>query len=383
MLFSFIFDRMKSVHMYMNNYLNSLLELMIKKKATDLHIKCNSPPLLRYLGELISVDTFQPLSKSEVEKLVDSVLSEEQKKKLRENLELDLCLYVENLGRFRTHVFFQRGTVSMVLRSIPYKIPTLEEIGLSDVVKELALRPRGLILVTGPSGAGKSTTQAAIIDFINTNAFLHIVTIEDPIEFVHQDKNSLINQRQLGRDTKSFAEALKHVFRQDPDVILVGEMRDLETIQMATIAAETGHLVIATLHTPNAIQTVDRIIDVFPPHQQQQMRIQLASNIIGIISQVLVRRKDGSGCVAAFEILVATPAIRNLIREARTYQIEAFLQAGGREGMITLNRSLANLYKQGIITYAEGLSKATNVKEYQSIAGAPPSDLSDFQRLKV
>ncbi len=287
-------------------------------------------------------------------------------------MELDFAYEIPWLARFRGNVYQQRGAVQVAFRVIPLHIQTIDELSLPPVTRYFAERPRGLVLVTGPAGSGKSTTQAAMIDYINSNYPVHIVTVEDPLEFIHEDREALINQRELDTDTLSFANALKFVLRQDPDVILIGEMRDLETIALAITAAETGHLVFGTLHTTDAVQTVDRVIDVFPTHQQQQIRMQMAVNLIGVISQTLVKRKDGTGRVAAFETMVAISAVRNLVREAKTYQINSIIQTGQRHGMITLDQSLADLYKKGLVTYRDALEKAGNPIEFQAIAGTPP-----------
>ncbi len=347
--------------------IEKLLELMLKKEASDLHIKANSSPLLRIHGDLVALREIRPLTQDEAETLSLSLLTEAQKERFRKDLSIDLCIDIKDLARFRTHIFYQQRTVASVFRAIPFKIPTVDELRIPAPIRSLCTRPRGMILVTGPASSGKSTTLAALINFLNENATLHIVTIEDPIEFVHESKRCVINQRQIGSDTLGFKEALKHVFRQDPDVILIGEMRDLETIQTAITAAETGHLVFGTLHTPDSTQTIDRIIDVFPPHQQQQVRIQLAANLIGVVSQVLVKKADGKGRVAAFEVLIAVPAVKNLIREGRTYQIPSFLQVGKRQGMISLNQSLIDLSKEGIVKPEDAIAKATDVSELLSV----------------
>lgn len=347
--------------------IEKLLEIMLKKGASDLHIKAGSPPLIRLHGDLLQLREIKPLDIEEAEKLSLSLLTDAQRRRFREERALDLCIDIPGLARFRTHLFFQQRAVSAVFRAIPYEIPTVDQLNIPASVRSLCTRPRGLILITGPASSGKSTTLASLINFINENMSAHIVTIEDPIEFIHPCKKSLINQRQVGSDTLSFKEALKHVFRQDPDIILIGEMRDLETIQIAITAAETGHLVFGTLHTPDATQTIDRIVDVFPPYQQQQIRIQVAANLQGILSQILVKRADGKGRVAAFEVLIAVPAVRNLIREGRTYQIPSFLQVGRRQGMISLNQYLIDLSKEGIIKPEEAIAKATDVAELTAV----------------
>lgn len=347
--------------------IEKLLELMLKKEASDLHIKANSSPLLRIHGDLLPLKEIREFTKEEAESLSLSLLTDAQKERFKKDLFIDVCIDVKDLARFRMHVFYQQRTIASVFRAIPYKIFTMDELRIPPVVKSMCTRPRGLILITGPASSGKSTTLAALIDFINENMSSHIVTAEDPIEFIHQSKRCIINQRQVGSDTLSFKEALKHMFRQDPDIIIIGEMRDFETIQTAITAAETGHLVFGTLHTPDSVQTVDRIVDVFQPHQQQQARVQLAANLVGIISQVLVKRQDGKGRIAAFEVLIAVPAVKNLIREGRTYQIPSFLQVGRRQGMISLNQSLIDLSKEGLISPEEAIAKATDVSELLSV----------------
>jgi twitching motility protein PilT len=347
-------------------HIDDLLRTAVERDASDIHIKADTPPLLRIYGELIPTD-LPPLSADEAKRLSYSILTPEQREEFEQNWELDLGYDIEGLARFRVNVFVQRGMVGSVFRIIPLHIQTIEELGLPDVCRYFAERPRGLVLVTGPAGCGKSTTQAAMIDHINKHFPVHIVTVEDPIEFVHEPKLALINQRELGRDTRSFANALKYVLRQDPDVILVGEMRDLETVQLAIRAAETGHLVLGTLHTTDAVQTVDRAIDIFPTHQQQQIRMQLSVNLLGVISQILVRRADGRGRIAAFETLVAIPSVRNSIRERKTHQISSVIQTGAQHGMLTLDQSLAHLARSGIITFEEGESKAKNRDEYRQL----------------
>src|SRR5436190_14749276 len=345
---------------------DQLLTTTVQMEGSDLHIKSESPPLVRVHGELYPLD-LPPLTPEQAKELSYSILSPQQIEHFEEDLELDLGYEIPGLARFRGNVLQQRGAIGSVFRVIPLKIQTMEELNLPPVCKYYSERPRGLVLVTGPAGSGKSTSQAAMIDYINTNFSHHIVTVEDPVEFMHDDKKSLINQRELGRDTLSFNNALKYVLRQDPDVILIGEMRDLETIALAITAAETGHLVFGTLHTTDAVQTVDRIIDVFPTFQQQQVRMQLAVNLIGVISQTLVKKADGKGRVAAFETLVAIPSVRNLIREAKTHQIASMIQTGSRQGMISMDHSLANLVKQGLVTREAALERAYNQLEFNSL----------------
>ena len=343
--------------------IDDLLKTAVERDASDIHIKAETPPLLRIYGELIPTD-LPPLSEDEAKRLSYSILTQKQRETFEQDWELDLGYDIEGLARFRVNLFVQRGLVGSVFRIIPLHIQTIEELGLPEVCRYFSERPRGLVLVTGPAGCGKSTSQAAMIDHVNKNFPVHVVTVEDPIEFIHEPKVSLINQRELGRDTRSFANALKYVLRQDPDVILVGEMRDLETVQLAIRAAETGHLVLGTLHTTDAVQTVDRAIDIFPTHQQQQIRMQLSVNLLGVVSQILVRRADGRGRVAAFETLVAISSVRNSIRERKTHQISSVIQTGTQHGMMTLDQSLAHLVRSGVITFEEGESKAKNAQEY-------------------
>jgi twitching motility protein PilT len=346
--------------------IDDLLKTAVQRDASDIHIKAETPPLLRIYGELIPTD-LPPLSQDEARRLSYSILSPKERETFEQNWELDLGYDIEGLARFRVNVFVQRGMIGSVFRIIPLHVQTIEELGLPEVCRYFAERPRGLVLVTGPAGCGKSTTQAAMIDHVNRKFPVHIVTVEDPIEFVHEPNVALINQRELGRDTRSFANALKFVLRQDPDVILVGEMRDLETVQLAIRAAETGHLVLGTLHTTDAVQTVDRAIDIFPTHQQQQIRMQLSVNLLGVISQILVRRADGRGRIAAFETLVAIPSVRNSIRERKTHQISSVIQTGAQHGMMTLDQSLAHLARSGVIAFEEGEAKAKIKQEYRQL----------------
>ena len=358
--------------------IDELLQTTVAMGGSDLHIKVGSPPLVRVRGELAPLD-MEPLTARHAKELSYADLTKTQQKRFEEDLELDFAYVLPNTARFRGNIFLQRGYVQSVFRVIPLNIQTMEELHLPPVCKFFSERPRGLVLVTGPAGSGKSTTLAAMIDHINNTCPLHIMTIEDPIEFVHTDRKALINQRELGRDTHSFAAALKRVMRQDPDVILVGEMRDLETIALAITAAETGHLVFGTLHTTDAVQTIDRVIDVFPPHQQQQIRMQLSVNLVGVVSQTLVKTKDGQGRVAAFETLVGVSSVRNMIREAKTHQITSLVQTGMKHGMMTLDQSLSALVKSGQVTYESALERAQNVVEFKTLSAgggqpAPPAD---------
>src|SRR3954462_11522862 len=332
---------------------------MVEKGASDLHITTGSPPQLRIDGRLVPLKT-PPLTPVETKQLCYSILADAQKHKFEEENELDLSFGVKGLSRYRANLFMQRGAVSAAFRAIPFKILTFDELGLPPSAAELTTRPRGLVLVTGPTGSGKSTTLAALIDKINTETRQHIVTVEDPIEYLHAHKRCLINQREVGHDTKSFKVALKYVLRQDPDVVLVGEMRDLETIEAALTIAETGHLVFATLHTNSAVQSINRIIDVFPPHQQAQIRAQLSFVLEGVMSQLLLPRSQGAGRALALEVLVPNPAVRNLIREDKVHQIYSQMQIGqGKHGMQTLNQSLYSLYARQLITLEEARAART------------------------
>lgn len=343
-----------------------LLRMTIEKDASDLLIAVGVPPVLRIDGELKQVES-DVLKPDDARNLIYSILTESQKAVFEEKMELDFSLGVANLSRFRINVHMQRGTVAAAIRSIPKLIPTIEELGLPLIVKELSQRPRGLVLVTGPTGSGKSTTLASMINLINSQRTCHIITVEDPIEYLHRHKSSVIEQREVGQDTVSFASALKYALRQDPDVILIGEMRDLETIAAAITAAETGHLVFATLHTTDAAQAVDRMIDVFPSHQQQQIRMQLASTLEGILAQQLLAKSSGKGRVVAMEVLIGTPAVQNLIREQKTHQIYATMESSTKVGMQTLDRALGSLYKRGMITYETALQKCHKREEMMRV----------------
>ncbi|GAB4491347.1 MAG: type IV pilus twitching motility protein PilT [Thermodesulfovibrionales bacterium] len=335
-----------------------LLKIMIEKGASDLHITTASPPRLRIDGKLLPLD-YQPLTPVETKSLCYSILTDAQKHKFEENSELDLSFGVKGLSRFRGNIFMQRGAVAGAFRTIPFEIRTFQDLGLPEIVNELVKRPRGLILVTGPTGSGKSTTLAAMIDRINSERYDHIITVEDPIEYLHGHKKCMVNQREVNADTTSFKAALKYVLRQDPDVVLIGEMRDLETIEAALTVSETGHLTLATLHTNSAIQTINRIIDVFPPHQQEQIRVQLSFVLEGILSQQLIAKKSGKGRALAIELLVPTPAIRNLIREDKIHQLYSMMQTGqAKFGMQTMNQSLFELYTKGHISYEDAVGRS-------------------------
>jgi len=350
-----------------------LLTLAHQRGASDLHIKVGNHPIVRVNGRLARADDLPVLDTAAARALIESIMTEEQRATFRERLELDFAYSIARVSRFRVNVYQQRGSIGAAIRAIPMGVPDLETLGLPQVVKRLCALPRGLVLVTGPTGSGKSTTLAAMINHINQTRSEHIVTIEDPIEYLHRDQQSVINQREVGMDTLSFADALRHVLRQDPDVILIGEMRDLETISTAVTAAETGHLVFATLHTQSAPATVDRIIDVFPSHQQAQIRTQLAAVLEGVLSQTLAPRADGKGRVAAIEVMIATGAVRNLIREGKTHQIPTLILSGSRDGMQTLNQSLRALVDQRIITYDDAAAHTPNERELAQLLGRPVS----------
>ncbi len=339
-----------------------LLEEVIKKKASDLHLQVGLPPMLRVDGALIPVPASDVLSEESLEMLVFAILDDDQKQILLKDKEFDFSFAFGELGRFRVNAFHERGNLAAALRLIPNEILTTEQLGLPQVVQKFANYPRGLVLVTGPTGSGKSTTLAALIHKINTERATHIVTIEDPIEFTHKSIKSVIAQREVHYDTYSFSAALRSTLRQDPDVVLIGEMRDLETIAAAITIAETGHLVFATLHTNSASQSVDRMIDVFPPHQQSQIRAQLANILVAICAQRLVPT-IGGGRIAAAEILIATPAVRNIIREGKSHQLEAVIQTGAEFGMQSLDKTLVNLIHNGTITYDEARMVAIDIEE--------------------
>jgi twitching motility protein PilT len=363
--------------------LHQLLKTMVERGGSDLHITTNSPPVIRIDGKLVPLD-LPSLAAPETKQLAYSVLTDAQKHRFEENLELDLSFGIKGLARFRANVFNQRGAVSAVYRQIPYEILGFRDLGLPPVIEEISNKPRGLVLVTGPTGSGKSTTLAAMLDKVNRERHEHIITIEDPVEFLHSHKNCIVNQRELHADTHSFANALRSALRQDPDVVLIGEMRDLETIESALRIAETGHLTFATLHTNSAAQTINRIVDVFPAHQQPQIRAQLSFVLEGIFCQALLPRANGKGRVMALEILVPNAAIRNLIREDKVHQIYSMMQTGQlKYGMQTFNQSLATLYFRKLITLQTALGRSSNPDELQDMisrgAGAlfqQPSPLS-------
>lgn len=346
--------------------INDLLKIAVTQNASDLHIKVGSPPILRIAGDLTPLTSENRLTQQDAMKIAFTVMSPGQREVFKKKNEIDLAYSVPGLGRFRCNIFLQRGTIGIVFRVIPIKIPSFEELYLPGVLKKIALEERGLVLVTGTTGSGKSTTLAAMIDFINSSKTCNIITIEDPIEYLHRDKRSIVNQREVGSDTESFGKALRSALRQDPDVILVGEMRDFETIQTALVAAETGHLVFSTLHTIDATETINRIIAVFPPYQHKQVRIQLASVIKGIISMRLIPRADGKGRVPAVEVLVATATVKDCIMDPDKTKLipDVITQGKIHYGMQTFDQSLFDLFKAGLVTYEEALRRATNPDDF-------------------
>ncbi len=351
-------------------HINELLTKVVEASGSDLHLTVGIHPTMRLHGEMTPMTEYPKLSGSETRRLIFAILTQRQREKFETEKELDTAHAVPGCGRFRVNVFYQRDSVGGVMRSIPYEIVPLEQLGLPPSVAQFAELPRGLILVTGPTGSGKSTTLASILDIINSTKRCHIITVEDPIEFLHRHKSAVVNQREVGEDTHSFSEALKHALRQDPDVILVREMRDLETISTALTAAETGHLVFATLHTQDAPQSIDRVIDVFPAHQQQQVRTMLAAALQGIVTQQLLPLAGRPGRAVASEVLVCTPAVRNLIREGKTHQIYSAMQAGGKFGMQTMDMSLATLVRRSAISLTTAIERCSNEEDLKRLAGA-------------
>ena len=349
--------------------IEAFLREMIERGASDLHVTTNSPPMIRLHGELQAL-AHPPLSATDTKNLTYSLLTEAQKKKFEEESELDFSFGIKGVSRFRGNLYLQKGAVGGAFRMIPHQTPQLQTLGLPSSVPELTSQPRGLVLVTGPTGSGKSTTLAAMIDKINRERHEHIITVEDPIEFVHEHKSCLVNQREVFADTHSFTQSLKHVLRQDPDIVLIGEMRDLETIEAALVVAETGHLVFSTLHTNSAVQTINRIIDVFPPHQQSQVRAQLSLVLQGAISQQLIARRDGRGRVLAAEVMIPNAAIRNLIREEKVHQIYSQMQVGqSKFGMQTMSQALIGLVQRNLITPDEAVANATEADEVRMMLG--------------
>ena len=351
--------------------MQELLTTMIEKGASDMHLTVGTPPQLRVDGRLVSIRDV-PLMPAETKQLCYSILTESQKHKFESEMELDLSFGLKGVSRFRANMFLQRGSVAGAFRAIPHKVSTFQELGLPvNIMRDMVKRSKGLILVTGPTGSGKSTTLASIVEEINSTRYGHIITIEDPIEFVHNHKKCIINQREVGADTKGFQPALKYILRQDPDVVLIGELRDLETIQSAVTVAETGHLVLATLHTNSCVQTINRILDVFPPFQQPQVRAQLSMVLEGVFCQDLIPRASGRGRVLAVELMIPNPAIRNLIREEKIHQMYSQMQVGqGQNGMQTMNQSLLALYQRGWITWDEALRRSHDQQELERMLGS-------------
>ena len=355
-----------------------LLGKLLEAEGSDLHLTAGSPPVIRVHGDLERLEGYPPLAPRALQGMIYAILPQKLRERFEQELELDMSYSLPGRARFRVNVYMQRDAVGAAFRVIPFEIKPIDELGLPQVIADLARFQRGFVVVTGPTGSGKSTTLASMVDLVNDERQGHIMTVEDPIEFLHRHKSCIVNQREVGADTHGFSHALKHVLRQDPDVILVGEMRDLETISTAITAAETGHLVFATLHTQDAPQTIDRIIDVFPPHQQQQVRVQLSTTLQGVVTQQLIPTADGRGRAVACEVLVTTPAVRNLIREGKTHQIYSSMQAGGRYGMQTMDMSLAQHVQSGRITQQLAFERCHDAEELQrlmsggSLGGAPP-----------
>jgi len=347
--------------------IEELLRLAVEKGASDLHLRVPSPPVLRIDGALTPLVDLPRVTPQFVKEALEQITSEHQREVFHKDLELDFAHSVPGLARFRANAFLQRGSISIAIRQVPFEVPTIEQLGLPTVCKSLVLKNKGLILVTGPTGSGKSTTLAAMINYLNKTDSRNVITIEDPIEFLHRNEKCLIAQRDLGEDTRSFANALRHALRQDPDVILVGEMRDLETISTAITAAETGHLVLSTVHTASAPQTIDRIIDVFPPYQQQQIRFQLSLVLEAVLSQTLLPKIGGKGRIAAFEIMIGTEAIRNLIRERRTEQIPSYLQTGRQHEMQTMDQALEELVRTRKVPLEEALQRYSKPEELRRV----------------
>ncbi|MCC6442308.1 MAG: type IV pilus twitching motility protein PilT [Armatimonadetes bacterium] len=350
-------------------HIDDLLRMVVEKGATDLHLSPGVQPVIRVDGALVPMP-FEKITAQESQRLIYDILSDEYIQRFESTFELDFSYALAKIARFRGNVYKDRGSVAAAFRLIPARIPTIRDLGLPNILEDLTRKPRGLILVTGPTGSGKSTTQAAMINQINSERSVHIITIEDPIEYLHAHRYSIINQRELGADTKSFGNALRSALREDPDVILVGEMRDLDTISTAITCAETGHLVIATLHTNNAAQTVDRVVDVFPPGQQEQIRFQLSNNLEAVLCQQLIPRAGAPGRVCCMEIMTASPAIRNLIRENKAHQIMSMIQTSAQLGMQTMDQSLRDLYQRGYISYDDAISRAMNLDELKNMISA-------------
>lgn len=350
--------------------LEDLLKAAAKSGASDLHITVGLPPMLRVTGKLSPIDELKSLTADDTERLVMSMISEDNKQVFDDEGHVDFSLGIPGIGRFRVNAYKQRGTCGAAIRVIPFDVPNLRDLGLPQSIEAFVDKPRGFVVVTGPTGSGKSTTLAALVELINSKRNCHVMTIEDPIEYLHKHKKAIVNQREIGEDAKSFPSALRAALREDPDVILVGEMRDLETMATAITAAETGHLVLATLHTGDAVQTIDRIIDVFPEYQQRQVRVQLAGTLEAVIAQQLIPKKDKSGRVPAVEIMVGTPAVKTLIREGKTHQLRSLIQTGARFGMQTMEQSLRSWVEQGVVSEEDALAVAVDADDLRRLLKA-------------
>jgi twitching motility protein PilT len=353
----------------MREALDTMLRTLVQSGGSDLHLTVGAPPMIRVHGDLRPLPDYPKLTPRDTAGLVHAVLSDNQWKQFEHEQEIDIAYSLSGVSRFRVNCFQQRNAYGAVMRAIPFEIKPLHELGVPSQIERFAYLPRGLVLVTGPTGSGKTTTLASLLDLANMTRRDHIVTIEDPIEFLHHHKRCIVNQREVGVDTAGFAPALKRVLRQDPDIILVGELRDLETVSTALTAAETGHLVLATLHTQSAAQTIDRVIDIFPSHQQQEVRAQLSTALQGVVTQALVKKQDGSGRAIVCEIMFATAAIRNLIREGKNHQIPSFMQSSGQDGMLTFDQHLAERVHQNVISYEQGLELCQSAEEFKRLAG--------------
>jgi twitching motility protein PilT len=349
--------------------LDTMLVSLINERGSDLHLTVGAPPMVRINGSLRPLPEYDRLTRTDTGNLLRAMVDDEHWDQFERVQELDIAYSIPGVSRFRANLYVQRGSTGAVFRAIPHEIKPLDQLGVPDSVAKFAQLPRGLVLVTGPTGSGKTTTLASVLDLANRTRQAHIVTIEDPIEFLHSHKNCIVNQREVGSDTTSFSTALKHALRQDPDVILVGELRDLETTATAIAAAETGHLVLATLHTQSAAQTIDRVIDIFPPHQQPQIRAQLSTALQGVVTQALAPTADGKGRIVVTEVMVVTPAIRNLIREGKNHQIPSFMQSGGSEGMISFDQHLSERVRTGYIAFEQGLDLCHSVEEFKRLVG--------------
>jgi twitching motility protein PilT len=353
----------------MRDALDIMLRTLVESGGSDLHLTVGAPPMIRLHGNLFPLPDYQALTESDTRRLVRAVLNDAQWQRFERELEMDIAYDIPGVSRFRVNCFQQRNAYGAVMRAIPHVIKPLHELGIPEQIEKFAYLPRGLVLVTGPTGSGKTTTLASLLDLANSTRRDHIVTIEDPIEFLHHHRKCVVNQREVGVDTAGFAAALKRVLRQDPDIILVGELRDLETVSTAITAAETGHLVLATLHTQSAAQTIDRVIDVFPPHQQQEIRAQLSTTLQGVVTQALVPRKDGMGRTVVCEVMFATAAIRNLIREGKNHQIPSFMQSSGEDGMLSFDQHLAQRVLESVIDYDKALELCHAPEEFKRLVG--------------